>query len=325
MQTAKNTRLGFLCLISAIALWSTVEVVVRTLHDAIPPIQFAWVRFMLGGVFLLFLLPVELRRRKLPLTRKVVWFALWSSLPGIAISSIALQYGLTLAGAAVIATVYGAAPLFVMGLSRVIIGDKMTIPRVVGLLLGFLGILLLASGKPSPNFSLPGVACALLSVGSFCLWVVLVKKYAGPYAGLPITALSFLFGVLFMTPLMLWEGGGLEIAPLLAHPVPVVYLSIGTTGLAYWLYFMGLERIDATRAMSVILLKPPLAAGLAMMVLGEPLTWNVIGAMGLILAALYGVMVWDRRVTLTAEAKMAAGAPEFIEPKEQNLCLKKTP
>lgn len=324
MNTTKHERLGFLFLLTAIGLWSTVEVAVRTLHAAIPPIQFAWVRFALGALFLLALLPFELRRRGLRLNASIIRFAAWSSLPGIAVSSIALQYGLTLSGAAVIATVYGAAPLFVMALSRVLLGDSMTTPRIIGLASGFIGIVLLASGKPSPTFSLPGVGCALISVGSFCLWAVLVKKYAGPFGGLPITALSFVFGVAFMTPLMLWENGGLDLVPLLQHPWRVLYLSVGTTGIAYWVYFMGLERIDATQAMSVILLKPPMAAVLAMLVLGEPLTWNVIAAMALILSGLYGVVIWDRRMTARRHHSAAGDSASGNNVLEQNPCPRKT-
>jgi drug/metabolite transporter (DMT)-like permease len=325
MMHTRNERIGFLCLLVAIGLWSTVEVVVRSLHEAIPPIQFAWVRFMLGGVFLLTLLPMELKRRRLRLNRRIVLFSLWSSIPGIAVSSMALQFGLTYAGAAVIATVYGAAPLIVMGLSRVMLGDRMTRPRVVGLVCGFLGILLLASGKPSPTFSLVGVGCALLSVGTFSLWAVLVKKYAGDYGGLPVTALSFFFGVLFMTPLMLWESGGVTLAPLLAHPGAVLYLSLGTTGIAYWCYFMGLGRVDATRAMSIILLKPPAAALLATWALAEPLTWNVIASMVMILASLYGVILWDRpAVAPVRPMEISSLASRHDDTEEHEPCPKQT-
>ena len=298
MNIIKNERWGFLCLITAIGLWSTVEVVIRTLHGAIAPIQFAWVRFLLGGVFLMLFLPLELRRRGLRLNASILRFAALVSLPGIAVSAVALQYGLTLAGAAVVATVYGAAPLIAMGMSRVLLGDTLTVPRVAGLLVGFLGILLLTLGKPSPTFSLAGVLCTLLSASAFCLWSVLVKKYAGPYSGLPITALSFFFGVLFLTPLVLWEGGGLHLEPLWANAMAVIYLAVGTTGIAYGLYFVGLQHVDPTRAMSVILLKPPVVAFLAIVFLGESLTWNVLVAMVLILAALYGVLIRDRRVPL---------------------------
>jgi drug/metabolite transporter (DMT)-like permease len=295
MSIRSKERLGFLCLLGAIGLWSTVEVVTRTIHADIGPIELAWVRFLLGGVFLLVLLPHRLKQRGLRLDRKIVIFCLWMCWPGIIISSIALQIGLTAAGAAVVATVYGTAPLFVMGLSRIVLGDPMTLPRVGGLICGVLGIACLSLGKPSPEFSLIGVACALCAAASFSIWTVFVKRSAGSYAGLPVTALCCAFGVLFMTPLAWFEGGGFDVPSLTRNAGAVLYLAIGGTGVAYWLYFTGLEHVDATRAMSVILLKPPAATLLAAFWLGEPLTWNIVVALGLILTALYGVFVWDRQ------------------------------
>src|SRR5690606_20082116 len=146
---------GFCCLVGAIGLWSTVEVVTRTIiHTEIQPIQLAWVRFLIGGVFLLCLLPVHLKRRGLHLNRTVVIFALWTSWFGVVIANIALQYGLKAAGAALVATVYGTAPLFVLVLSRVLLGDAMTLPRVAGLISGIVGVAILSLGKASPTFSL---------------------------------------------------------------------------------------------------------------------------------------------------------------------------
>ena len=295
MHTSRQESLGFLCLLGAIGLWSTVEVVTRTIHADVQPVLLAWIRFLIGGAFLLALLPGYLRRRGLHLNRHIVLLCVVLCLPGVVISNIALQYSLTAAGAAVVATVYGTAPLFVLGLSRVFLGDPLTVPRVAGLCFGLLGILLLSLGKPSPDFSLPGVACALLAAGSFGTWTVFVKRSAGSFAGLPVTALCCGFGVLFMTPLAWLENGGIPLAPLVDHAGAVLYLAIGGTGIAYWLYFTGLEHVDATRAMSVILLKPPVATVLAATFLGEPLTWNVLAALALILFALYGVFIWDRK------------------------------
>lgn len=310
MNTRTNEPLGFLCLLGAIGLWSTVEVVTRMIHTEVQPIQLAWIRFLIGGAFLLALLPLRLRRRGLHLNRRIILFSIILCWPGIVISNIALQYSLTAAGAAVVATVYGTAPLFVLGLSRVFLGDPMTLPRVAGLICGFAGIALLSLGKPSPTFSLFGVACALVAVGSFSLWTVFVKRSAGPYAGLPVTALCCGFGVLFMTPLAWMENDGFNLSALLDNAGAVLYLAIGGTGIAYWLYFTGLEHVDATRAMSVILLKPPTAALLATFWLGEPLTWNIAVAMSLILLALYGVFIWDRR-------RLRASVPEVTAPGQQ--------
>ncbi len=296
MSPRKQERLGFLCLVIAIGLWSTVEVVTRTILTEVPPIQLAWIRFFVGGVFLSLLLPGDLKRRGLRLDRRIVWFCLWVSLPGVVISNIALQFSLQLTGAAVVATVYGASPLFVLALSRLLLRDPISPHRVVGLCCGLAGIAILSLGKPSATFSLFGLLLALCAAGNFSLWTVLVKKSAGAFAGLPVTALCFAFGVLFMTPFALVESEGIDWAALQRHAGPILYLSVGGTGLAYWLYFKGLEHVEATRAASIILIKPPAAALLAAAVLGEPLTWNLLVSMALIGAALYGVFFWQRRI-----------------------------
>jgi len=294
MNSRKQTRIGYFCLIGAIGLWSTVEVVTRSILGEVQPIQLAWVRFLIGGLFLAALLPLDLRKRGLRLDRRIVFFCLWISIPGVVISNIALQYSLVHTGAAVVATIYGASPLFVMGLSCLILGDRVTLPRVVGLCCGLLGIAVLSMGKHTDDFSPLGVVLALCAAGAFSLWTVFVKKSAGAFAGLPITVLCFAFGVLFMTPLALLEGGGIDLAALLKHVGPVLYLAIGATAVSYWLYFKGLEHVEATPAASMILLKPPLAALLAYVWLGEPLTLNLLVSMALIGTAIYGVYFWKR-------------------------------
>ena len=92
------------------------------------------------------------------------------------------------------ATVYGAAPLIVLALSRVLLGDPLTLPRIAGLASGFLGITILSFGKPSPDFSLFGVVAPSVASG-FSLWTVREAIRGISYATLPVTALCCAFGV----------------------------------------------------------------------------------------------------------------------------------
>lgn len=121
-----------------------------------------------------------------------------------------------------------------------------------------------------------------------------MKRFAGAHGGLPISALCCAFGAVFIFPLVLWEGDTTALQHLPVLWLPVLYLSIGTTGIAYYFYFSGLERVDATRAVSVILLKPPAAVALAACWLGEPITWNLALAMLFILGGLYLVHIVHR-------------------------------
>ena len=297
MLSAKSK--GFLFVFCAVLLWSTAEVVTRTIHDDIAPIQLSWIRFIIGGVFLALFLPHDLSRKKIQLNRRIIFHSAWLAIFGIVFSGIAFQYALIYAGAGVVATVFGATPIMVFVLSRIILGDPMTFGRLSGVVLGFIGILILAASKDSPTFSFLGFGLSIFNVFCFSLFTVFVKKLAGPYAGIPLSVLTFLIGALMMTPLVFWEADWRSLEHLPELWLPVLYLSVGTSGLAYLFYFSGLERVDATQAVSVILLKPPIATALAAVFLGEAITWNLVLAMVFILTGLYAVN-WFRQYGVEA-------------------------
>jgi drug/metabolite transporter (DMT)-like permease len=287
---------GFVYLLTAIVLWSTAEVVVRTIVMAITPIQLTFIRFAVGGLFLSLFLPGELRRRRVGLTWRIVLHGAWIALIGIVMSTLAFHYSLRYAGAAVVATVYGTTPLMVFVLARLILNEPMTYPKFIGVLLGFLGILVLALSEESVAFSLLGLGLALLCNVCFALFTVVSKRFAGVYAGLPIVVICMLWGIVMMAPLAWAEGDVQTLAHWRTLLLPLLYISLGTTGIAYLCYFIGLARVEATQAASMIFLKPPIATILAATLLGEPVTWNLILCMALTFTGLYLVIVLNRRV-----------------------------
>lgn len=286
---------GLLCVGGAIVLWSTAEVVTRTIIQDIGPFLLAAARFTLGSAFLLVFLPGELRRRSLRITRGVLWTATWMSIIGVIIASVSYQYSLKYAGAAIVATIFGASPLMVLFLAAMLLDEAITSAKVAGMSVGLCGIGVLSLSQSSATFSLLGLGLAVVCAFSFALFTVIVKKCAGPYAGLPITALCFVMGALFLIPMAIAEGDTTALAHVETLWLPVLYLAIGASGLPYLLYFMGIERVEATQAITLVLMKPPLAATLAVVCLGEPMTWNLVGGMGLILVGLYLVIALERR------------------------------
>ena len=276
-------------------LWSTAEVVVRTTVGKITPIQLSFVRFLVGGLFLLPFLPGALRRRNLRVNKRILLHAMWMAWIGVVLNSICYQYSLQWAGAGVVATMFGLSPLLTFLMAGLILREEMTLAKLSGLLVGFAGVGVLAASRASAVFSLTGLFLALASSACFALFTVLVKKAAGPFGGLPITVFCALFGAAYLAPMVAWEGNteymghGIELA------APVLYISVGTTGAAYLFYFVGLESVDATYASSALFLKPPLATALAALCLGEAITWNLAAAIALILGGLYLVIFLNRR------------------------------
>ncbi|MBN2311858.1 MAG: DMT family transporter [Candidatus Hydrogenedentes bacterium] len=301
----KSNRIGLVLVVAATALWSTIEVVVRTIVDRITPIQLAGARFILAGLCLGAVLPFVLRRKGLRLTRRILLHASWMAVIGVFIPSIAIQYALDRAGAAVVATVWGTMPLLVMVLAVVVLREPLTRPKVLGVILGFLGIVVLATSEPSATFSLSGLVFAVASTASFSVFTVIVKRVAGRFAGLPFISLCILFGAAYLAPVMLIEGEASTLAELEALWVPVLYLGAIATGVSYYCYFAGLERVEATQAASVAFLKPPLAAVLAAVWLGESISWNVGAGLALVLGGLYFVVFVSRRARIPAPTPSA--------------------
>jgi drug/metabolite transporter (DMT)-like permease len=301
MDVQKMRGLAFV--LAAVVLWSTQEVVVRTIVNQVTPLQLAAVRFSIGGCCIALLLPWTLRRRGLRLTRQVLGLAAVLALVGVLAASILYQYALANAGAGVVAAVYGTNPLMVLGLSAMLLNERLTMSRLAGILTGFVGIVVLSLSEPSDTFSLFGLACAVGTVFAFAVFTVLVKRFAGAYAGLPIVTLCALFGSAYLWPLVLLEG---ETA-MLDHAADiwpaVLYLGVCTTGMTYLFYFLGVQRVDTTQTSSCLLLKPPLATALAAVTLGEPVTWNLGAAVVLVIAGLYLVIHEHRASFRTAPSR----------------------
>ena len=290
MAMSRYEKTGYFYLLLAMLLWSTAEVVVRIIIDRITPIQLSATRYAMSGIFLLPFLAVQLRRKGLRVTKTILAHAAWMSLVGLVASSLCYQYSLERTGAAIVATVFGASPLMVLILAAAVLGERMTVSKLAGVLAGLAGMVVLGLAKESAVFTKEGFALAVGACFCFSLFTVLVKRFAGPFAGLPITTLCALFGGAYLVPLAFSEGHTATFGFLDEIWLPVTYIAIGTTGMSYLLYFLGLERVEATRAVSVILLKPPLATLLAAVVLGEPVTWNLAASMALILGGLHLVI-----------------------------------
>ena len=278
---------GMLFILASVLLWSTAEVVTRTIVGKINPFQVATARFVIAGVCLAPFLHVELKRRRLRLTPGILLHALWLSCIGIVGSSTLYQYSLDYAGAGTIATIFGTMPIWVLTLSRVFLGTAFSVPMALGVSSGFVGIAILSSSERSTTFSLPGLLLAFGSVICFSLFTVFVKRFAARYAGLPFTALTVIIGAIVMVPMAAIQGDTVALDHLREVFWPVLYLGAGTTAVGYYLYFTGLEAVDPTRAASAILLKPPLAVALAWLVLSEPVTWRLAIALAMVLLGLY--------------------------------------
>jgi drug/metabolite transporter (DMT)-like permease len=160
-------------------------------------------------------------------------------------------------------------------------GERISLRQSIGMLAGFAGVVVLASGKTSGA----GVWLAALAGTTAALFygfgVNLIRRHL---AGIPagaVAAATLLGATLLTAPLAIWTWP--------RQPVPgrswiaAVLLGILCTGIAFVLYYRLINRIGGPRASMVTYLIPLFAVLWAWLVLAEPLTANMAVSAALIL------------------------------------------
>jgi O-acetylserine/cysteine efflux transporter len=153
-------------------------------------------------------------------------------------------------------------------------GEKLSPPRLAGLIAAFAGVGLLA-GEPT----LPATAPLLVAVLAMAAWAVsnIQVKRLGPIHPL---ALNGWMG-LMAAPLLALSSAGLETGQwqaltAITWPVAagVAYTVIGSSLVAYTLWYQLVGRNDLTRLVPITLLGPVIGVAGGVLALGEPLTWH---------------------------------------------------
>ena len=181
------------------------------------------------------------------------------------------------------------AVLFVALIAFVFYGEKIGPRRAIALVIGFVGVVVLASGKVGgASIGLP-VAAGTTAAFLYGIGANLVKRHL---AGLPATAVAaatLSCAALLTAPF--------AIAQWPQHAVSakswgaVALLGVLCTGIAFVMYYRLIARIGASRAATSTYLVPLFGVGWAWLLLDEPLTVT----MGIAGALILGSVVLSQR------------------------------
>lgn len=209
--------------------------------------------------------------------RRLSFAAGWRPFSIVGATTVAGQLvGLTIAtpliGTAMAAICVASIPLFSMVIGRLWGTERMSGRSVVGLMLGFGGIVLLVGFPAVPVTAAFVLGCAAGLASAFCAafgsnYANRHLRYAGPFE---VTIGSFFTGGLMTLPLLYF-------VPVPGVPEAVDYLYLLVLGglmsaLTYVTYFWLLGRIGATRTISVEFVVTVVAVLIGAGLLGEPLT-----------------------------------------------------
>lgn len=281
-------RGGYLLVLGAIVLFSTIEVVAKYLQSGegaagqVGPTQVATLRFLFGAAFILLLLMGQRQGRFVAAAFKQdgLPIALLGAV-GVFLTFFLLHEGIESTSASTAAVIFSMNPVFTVLIASLVLRERLGIVGWLGVGLGLLGAFAAITGfRFSGMFSREdflGSILVLVSAATWSVYTVYGKRYSERYGSAVISFLTMAIGSGLLAVLLTIRGGWGEMAGYdLRAWAWLLYLGVVTVGLGYILYFEGMRRVPASRGASLFYLKPVLALILAHFALGEPISYTLL-------------------------------------------------
>jgi len=250
----------------ALFLWSSSFVAGKYTYTMLDPVLMVQLRLLIATVIVL---PTFMRvwKRVPKEVRPQVWWLGFLNYPAIFL----LQFiGLSHTSASSASTMLGLEPFLVVLIGHFFFGDKAQTHHWIFGLIAFLGVVMLIyGGEETGNISLFGCSLVLLAgvVFASCLrWTqkVIVQLTAQVY-----TTSSIVFGTITCIPFTLWLTESWQIHWNWQGVAGLLYIGIGCSWLAYYLWNKGINSVDSNLAGILVSLEPVFAIILAVLLLGE--------------------------------------------------------
>ena len=268
----------------AMTIFGTIGLFVKFIE--LPSTVIALSRGALGTLFLLLVLKL--------LKRRINTASVKSNFKHLVIAGVALglnwiflfeAYRLTSVATATLA--YYMAPIILILLSPILLHERIPLGKWICVICALFGMSLISGvWEGSENVALDGITMGLIAACFYASVVINNKFLKGldPYDSsivqLAVAAIVLLPYVLFTVDFSVLKPDTTTIGLTLA-------VGILHTGVAYWLYFSALPKLEAARIAIFAYIDPAIAILLSVFVLMEPMTTaGVIGAVLILGAAL---------------------------------------
>lgn len=268
------------------AIWSSSFMWIKIALQEIGPITLVAFRALFGLLFCIVVMFIQ--RVQWPRSFKSWFPLLLLGVTNVAIPFFLISWGEQSIDSAVAAILDATVPLFTILIAHYLLhDDKMTLPKVLGLLIGFAGVIVLMSKDISASSSsLLGQIAVIVASAFYAGSAVYVRKTTEDTPGIVRSA-----GPLVSATMVMWLAAFLikrpvEIPQLGMTWVALLFLGVVGSGFAFILAYYLIHEIGPTRTSMVTYLFPLGGVTLGVIFLHEQLTWQLITGAILIVSSL---------------------------------------
>jgi len=268
-------------------IWGVAPPIIKYSLGFVTPVEFLFLRFLIVSICVLPFFIVKFRKR--PFKFQDLPLLILTALCGTSFTLGLLFWGLAKTSSIDSAVIAATCPLMVVTAGVIFLKVIITKQEKIGLSFAFLGTLIavvspLINGHSMfPSGNTLGNLLIFISNIAWAGYSILSKKMAKKYPSFNITAFSFFIGLITFIPLFLLQlnSNRVTIESLLNNKgLPgILYMSLLGSIIAYFTYAYGFSLIEASEATLFTYLQPIFTAPLAVLWLGEIITFPfLIGA-----------------------------------------------
>jgi drug/metabolite transporter (DMT)-like permease len=286
-MTKHATPVEWLVFLALGVAWGSSYLFIKIGVETLTPFTLVAGRLAIGAAVLAMVM--RLRRQALPAQRSTYWHLVVVALLGIVIPFSLITWGEQTIDSGLAAVLNGTVPLFAIVLAALVLADEpITVNRLIGLVVGFAGVVVLTSPGLRDGFggSLPGQLALIGASVSYAAAGVYARRTV---RGVPALTSAFLeVGFAFLIVLVLAVAFG---SPWATRVEPEALLSVAWlgligSGLAFLAFFYLLERWGATRTALVAYLLPVVGIILGVLVLQEAVSLPMLIGTALIIGGI---------------------------------------
>lgn len=291
-------QINILLLVVLSAIWGGSFIFMRILSPVFGASGTACLRLLIAAMFLLIYFAIT--------GYKINWKRDWKFLLviGVINSSIpffSYAYAALYIPAGLSVIVNTMSPMFGALFAAIILKERLTLEKAIGLALGAFGVFLVTGSKAvSPNLqSYLAIGACLLATFCYGLSGVLIKKYGQKIESKAMAGGSQLFAGLALLPFLISTGTSQPVN--VSITIILIIFGVLCSAIAYLIYYYLMKEMGPTKALTVTFLMPLFGIFWGWLILKEPLYPSMLLGAVVILCGTYLVVRPQKNVMVATK------------------------
>lgn len=263
------------------AIWGSAFMFIKISAVVFGPILLVTLRLLIAG---LVFMPLLLQKKKRLLFKSYLPAIIIIAIVSNAIPFTMFAYASLGATSNMLGILNGTTAFLTTVIAYFWLKESVTSKQIIGLLLGFIGVLILVNPSNGSTTFIASL-CAMIGSSCYAFNAVYLQKYHSNSDKKVLIGWSMLFGGIFMIPLASFNlpNSMPDINSILA----LLWLAVISTGVGYLAYVRLIDRIGAVKTVTLTYLLPVFSIIWGAIFLQEQITFIILGGFMFVMMGMY--------------------------------------